>query len=248
MKRNLISVFRITSAALIVVFLNSCIIVNLFDFNAEAGRGAPETYEFKVGQYNGIKVNSSCDIRYYSAASDTVTLSVQPNLREFYIIEVKNNDLTIRTTKRIRHNSASNPVLTVSAPELNRLIINGACNFISMDKIISDSLEINFTGAGDSRAEIDVKSLSVDISGAGRLLLSGKADSANFDMDGAGEVDALSLLTRETKIKFSGAGALKVNCSEKLSIDADGLGSVAYRGNPSVSLNRNGLVDIKQIY
>jgi len=247
MKRSIKFAFRITLVVFTVIILNSCIIVNPFDYNTVSGKGSPENYEIKTGQFDGINVKGFCDIRYYAASSDTVTLSVQPNLREFFIIEVVNGDLVVNTTKRINFKPGFNPVLTVSAPVLNRLTIEGACNFTAYEKIVSDSLTITFNGAGESKTEIDTENLLVNISGAGKMNLSGNAKKAEFNMSGAGEVAALSLSTVETNVSFSGAGSLTISCSDKLNIDASGVGSVAYRGNPVVNINKNGLVDIKRV-
>jgi len=249
MKRKTLIAFRVTFAALIAAVLSGCIVVTFYDFNAVTGIGEPENYEFNTGRFSGIKTEGFCNINinYYSAESDTVTLTIQPNLREYYKIEVVDSDLVVRSTKRLNFKSGKNPVLTVSTPVLNRLIIEGACIFKPYDEIVSDSLAVTFRGAVESRAEINVNKLFVDISGAGKIELSGRADSADFTMSGAGDVDARSLLTSETNVKFSGAGSLRINCSKSLSINANGVGTIEYSGNPSVTLEKNGLVEIRRI-
>jgi len=38
-----------------------------------------------------------------------------------------------------------------------------------------------------------------------------------------------------------------VSCSQDLRINADGMGSIEYRGNPRLILNKDGMVNIKQL-
>ncbi|MCL2721545.1 MAG: DUF2807 domain-containing protein [Treponema sp.] len=244
MKRKiLIALIFIT--ALTGLLFCGCVAANLFSFNSVTGTGNLETYEYSVGEYNRVLVEGFCEIHYYSAPSNTVTLAVQPNLHEYFVVEVVDRELIIKTTRSI--NPGKTPVLTISVPELNSLFVSGACNFITHDKITSDSLTINFSGAGDNKAELDVQTLSVEISGAGKLNLSGSANTARFDLSGAGELNALSLETQNTTINLSGAGTIKISCSERLTINASGAGTIQYRGSPSISRNTSGIVSIRQV-
>jgi hypothetical protein len=232
-------------AALIAVSFSSCVFVNFTDFNTVAGKGERESYEFKVSEFNSIRVEGFCEIRYYAAFSNTVTLEVQPNLLEYYAVEVSNGELVVRTTRRV--NVSKTPVLTVSTPVLSRLTIGGACVFTAHDKITAGSFELVLGGAGRGRAELDVESLFVNMSGAGDFKLSGNADTADFNISGAGNLDALSLQTREAQISISGAGEVRISCSEKLRINADGMGTVEYSGSPSLDVRKNGLVNVKKL-
>ena len=245
-------VVAVATVAVIIAF-TGCVAVNISGSGGIAGKGQPETFEYKVGQYNKIKVSGFCEIQYYNgnnaagASSDTVTLTIQPNLREHYTIEVIDNELIVSASTKIRYNSTNTPVLKIYTPELNRLNIDGACNFITHDRIASGSLELAIRGAGISRAELDVESLYVDLSGAGKFELSGKADIAVLNLSGAGELNALPLQTRDAAVRLSGAGAIKVSCSGNLRVNANGAGSVEYRGSPSLDLNSGGLVSIRQV-
>ena len=245
------TLFVILYASLIVISFSSCVIVN-FDShyggrNAVSGRGDPETYEIRVGQFSRIKVEGYCDVRYYAAARDYVTLEVQPNLREYFVVEVIGDELLLRTTRRINYGSGKTPVLTVYTSVLEGLNIEGAGTFTTQDKISTDSFKLRLAGAGKGQAEFDVNELYVSMSGAGSLELSGLADRVSLDMSGAGELNALSLQSREAAVKFSGAGAVKISCSEDLSITASGVGSVEYRGSPRVSLSNSGLVSVNRV-
>jgi hypothetical protein len=245
MRKNILIVL----CAVFVLILSGCVVVSFFNGDAVSGKGAPEKYEIRVGEYNRIKAEGGFEIRYYAAPSNTITLEVQPNLREYYTAEVINNELIVRTAKRINFYSKKSflPVLTVSTPVLNSLTIEGICNFKTNDIIKADTFNLELNGASEGKAELDVKSLKASVSGAGSFELSGKADKAEIVLSGAGEINAFSLQTREASVNLSGAGSIKINCSEKLHIEADGVGSLEYRGSPTLSLNSSGPVSIKKV-
>jgi len=241
MRKSILTVL----CTILVLCFSGCVVVSLSDANTVSGKGDREKYEINVGEFNRIKVEGNCEIRYYAAPSNIVTLEVQSNLREYFVVDVQNNELIVRTTKNI--SKSSTPVLTVSTPALNSLTISGECTFNANDKIKTDTFILTISGAGEGKAELEVNNLKANISGACSFELSGKADNADISMSGAGEFKAFSLQVREATVGFSGAGAIKINCSEKLSINANGAGSIEYKGSPSISLNKNGLVSIKKV-
>ena len=244
---------KIILFTLAAMIFSGCVIVNISDFNTVTAKGERETNVFKVGEYNAIRIEGNCEVNYYSgsnsagATRDTVILAVQPNVLEYYIVEVKDRELIVRTTKKLNFSSGKEPVLTVSTPVLNRLDIEGIGNVRTYDKINTDSLILSLRGAGDLKAELDVGSLSADIAGTGSIELSGKADIAALNLSGAGELDALELQTRETIINLSGVGTVRAGSSENLTINANGTGSVEYKGSPNLNLNASGPVSVKQI-
>jgi len=235
--------------ALPAVCFCGCVIVNITSSNTVTGKGDPEKYEIKTGVFSGIIIEGYCNINYYPAPSDIITLEVQPNLREYYTVEVINGDLVVRNTKKINisSNKTFRPVLTVSTPVLNRLIVTGAGTFTAHDKITTDTLSFMIRGAGSGKAELDAEYFSAIVSGAGNLELSGKADIAELSISGTGTLNAFELETRDATVNLSGSGTVRMGVSENLHISASGAGSVEYKGTPGLSLNTSGAVRIRQV-
>lgn len=247
--------FLVITIALVSVCFFSCIVVNMAD-SAVKPEGEQENYKIFVGEYKSIKIDGICEVLYYAAPSDTVTLSVQPNLREYFNIEVINGELVVLSTRKINFGSKKPASLIVSAPSLEKLSIASfkesrgfekANSFTSCDKIISDSFSVSISGTGSCELELDVINFNADLSGAGRIKLSGKADTAKLNLSGAGELNAIALQTGEASVNLAGTGSISVSCSENLQINANGVGSIEYAGTPRLSQNVNGVVSIKQI-
>ena len=238
-------------AAVIAVMFSGCVFVNIGNSansgDTVTGQGERETFQIKVGSFSKIKIEGLCEIRYYKGYSDTVTLEVQPNLRDYISVTVQDDTLIMKTTSKISYGRNRGPILTIYAPLLSRVTLEGAASLTAYDKITSDNLTLAALGAGSVKAELDVNNLTINVSGAGSFNLSGKAQTANIIFTGTGDLNALSLHTEETTISMSGAGSIKVNCTSKLGISADGVGSIEYRGSPNINLNTSGLVSIKQV-
>ena len=252
MKKQIRSVYYLIIAhCFICALFTGCVVVNFGNDMNGGGSvqavGERENYKVSTGPFSKIKVEGNCDVRYHNGNSDTVTLLVQPNVREHIIIETVNGELIFRTTKKISYGLNKGPVLTVYAPVINQVKIEGAGAFTANDKITGDSLSLIISGAGSGKAELEVNSLSTVISGAGSIDLSGRANNSVITMSGAGSYNALSLVTNDATIDMSGAGSIKLNCTGTLRINADGAGSVEYRGSPSLNLNTSGLIGIKNL-
>jgi len=251
-RRIKLSITRIAAftlcAVLAISTFSGCVAVNFWNApgGGVAGIGERGSYTYTVGEITDINIYMLCDVHYYSSASDVITLEIQPNLKEYISVTDSDGVLTLRTTRNIIW-SDKPPVLTVSTPALKRIMLAGAGEFTTHDPIKGESFKLDLSGAGSGKMQFDVNRLSVEMSGAATYELSGKADDATMVLSGAGNMDALALQTREASVEMSGAGIVRVNCTDALSIDASGVGSVEYRGSPRVTMDTSGLVSIKQV-
>jgi len=233
-----------------VVTLTGCYTVNAPGVWGRriSGKGAPETYAFNVGEIKEVRVELLCDILYYSAPSDSVTLEIQPNLMKYISVEESGGVLTVKATRNINWSGNTQaPVLSISTPSLSSVSHIGAGSFLTVDPIVTESFSLNITGAANSKAVLDVDSLSVNIAGAGNLELSGRADDTNIDIAGTGKLDALDLQTRDSMIKLAGVGTVRIGCTGTLGVVAGGVGTVEYSGSPVVDVSRGGLVTIRSV-
>jgi len=243
------SVLLIVSTILIAVILTGCVSINFAPGTGGGvmGRGELESFTWNVGNITEVRVEMHANVEFYSAQSDTVTLEIQPNLRDYIVVEERGGVLTVRTTRNINTATGRTPVLTVSTPTLNSFTLAGAGTFTTHDTIDVASLSLRLDGAGSGNLDLNVDDLSVNMAGAGRFSLSGRADSAAFSLAGAGTIEALSLQTRDANVNLAGVGTVRVSCSESLRITAGGVGTVEYRGSPTVDIARGGLVTVRNV-
>ena len=234
-------------ALLTFTFAPGCVSVSFYDnFTAIAGIGDPESYEINVGSFNKIRNTGYAKINYYHSDTQRVIFEVQPNLRDYFNIEVRNDELVIGLRERVR-TSRHTPELTVYLPSLTQVTIAGAGDFTAHDAITTDSFTLTVTGAANGVSEVNVSNLVLNMSGAGNFDISGYADYADIRLAGAGNIDGLGLMTREAILNLTGAGSVSIHASEKLDITASGVGTVEYRGTPTMNINRSGMVTVRNI-
>jgi len=94
--------------------------------------------------------------------------------------------------------------INVSAPELRRIIANGAVNLQTQGPIKSDELELVLSGASEGNVEIDVEEFIFQSSGASDVKMEGKAYQAQMKVSGAGEIKAFDLLLEKLYLQISG--------------------------------------------
>ena len=245
MKRILLcSFFTILFMIIVSLGLSSCLVIhtsgNRVSSSSLRGSGDREIFEFQVDEFKGLNVPGNMEIHYYALSSDIVSLEIQPNLVDYYIVEVKDAVLTVRPIRGVNVSSGFRPVLSVSTPVLESLSLSGSCTFTAHDRISGDSFSLRLSGSGRSRAELDVERLDVRISGSGNVEFSGRADTVDFNISGSGNLNALELQSREAAIRISGSGRVGISCSESLNIRTSGSGTVSYRGSPRVNINNSG--------
>ena len=110
--------------------------------------------------------------------------------------------------------------------------MSGACDIIGDTKISNnDRLNLQVSGAGDIRMEVDVPVVTADISGSGSVNLRGKTRDFSCDLSGAGHARCFDLLSENTTIDISGAGDAEVYASMKVDAEVSGAGTVKYKGD-----------------
>ena len=99
------------------------------------------------------------------------------------------------------------------------------------------------TGAGAaSIAGLTGSDVSIEVPGAGSVVASGRAAHETIVLDGVGKIDASAVNARDVDADNNGLGAIYVRGSGSMTLNVNGLGEIRYAGNPRhVDKNVNGL-------
>ena len=113
---------------------------------------------------------------------------------------------------------------------------------MEVEKLKTDSLIINLSGAGDITVEdLNAAQLDVILSGAGDVKVAGKVVNQDIRLNGFGRYQAFDLESQGGAINISGAGGANVWVTEVLDVVISGAGDVEYYGTPTVNREINGL-------
>ncbi len=136
----------------------------------------------------------------------------------------------------------------ISLPVLKAYHLSGA-NSTTMTNTFrqNEGMMLDMSGAGSLKLKVEVPEITIDASGASNVNLQGKAGTLNVDMSGAGSVEAGDLEVSMANVSSSGAGSMVLWVNQHLEVDASGIGSVRYKGNPSVTKEVSGMASVKKM-
>lgn len=200
--------------------------------NAIKGEGPVMTKSLDFKDFDALCVTGNADVVFTQADDWEVTLSTQENIFDELDYKVVNGVLLIQA-KNNRIIMADSYDLTIRAPGLKRIEVNGATEFEIPAGLRTDGdLEIEVNGAGDldftgiacrelnieangasdiDVRDIDVQTLNVEINGLGDVSVGGKAGTASFEVSGAGDIDARGLdVAGEVKRRSSGLASIRL--------------------------------------
>ena len=216
--------------------------------NAVRGEGAMTSGEYEVGAYDSVDIRGIVRVVYSSAPSTKIRLDMQENLRQYITFRVENGILIVDSDRNIWVPSLDyTPTLYLYNPSLKAMYVSGAVTINNSDTISGESFELEVSGAGDIDLALDVKRFNADLSGAANLRFRGAAEDVDIAISGAGMMEALELQTRRARMALSGAGSASISCSDELDVELSAVGSLRYRGNPTVRQSIAGVGSVQQI-
>ena len=224
---------RILYMAVTVLLCSSCFHVNTNwtgGKNAIKGEGPVISKSFDLKDFDQIIINGQADAVFTQSDTYEVTLRTQENIFDYVDFRVEGTILYLEL-KDHRTARATEYDVTIQAPALKRLEVNGAADFdIPAGLKSDDDLRIEVNGAGDltfnavrcnnltiqanGAADVDltdlnVQKLKVDVNGAGDVIVEGEAADADLAVNGAGDIDA-SRLKVAGRISKHAAGLAKI--------------------------------------
>jgi hypothetical protein len=226
---------KILYIAAMALMCASCFRVNSNFGNGKKaikGEGAVISKSFDLKDFDAIIINGHADVNFTQSPVFEVTLSTQENVFEYMDYRVEGTTLILETKDK-RNVRAESYDVTVKAPALKSVVVNGASDFnIPAGLVSEDDLYINVNGAGDldfkqlrcgdltiisngasdiDAASIEVKGLSITVNGAGDVVVSGNVSGdASLAVNGAGDIDARNLtVAGELKKRAAGVARIK---------------------------------------
>lgn len=197
------------------------------------GNGNLITKNLTVGEFDGIFVGGSFDVKLIDGKEDKVTVTIDENLFEYLVTEVKNGELVIKWKKGINISTRSKNLITIPFKDIDALSLAGSGDVFSEAVIKSDALKTTLSGSGDLKLKVAANTLKTSISGSGDISLSGSTTSVDIGISGSGDIHAYELKTKNADLSIAGSGTIKISVSDNLKARIAGSGDIYYKGNPT---------------
>lgn len=230
----------------VVTTSSRCIDINMKD--GVTGSKNYITRDFKVGNFNKLKLSTVADIVYTPSTDGSTSLELYgpDNIVELVNVEVKDNTLILNMKKK--NIKKSNLKIKISSPTIQSLEMHGVGNFSIKEPFQTDNLTIRNSGVGDIKIEqITCANLDLVTEGVGNIRIIGKTDKATLISKGVGSIDADEFIASDVTTVSDGVGSISCHATQSIDAKVNGVGSISYYGNPAKKNTRkNGIGSIKQ--
>ena len=212
------------------------------------GNGISTSTVIEAGKFDAISSHCSIDVIYtQTEGKQSVTLTCDSNLVEFYDIRVDGSTLVIDTKRGTSISSRTKTFVTVNSPMLSGVKVSGSGDVQSAGNLETEGdFSIKVSGSGEIEAEgmVTCSNLFCNVSGSGDIDFSMvQAESAGFKVSGSGSIEVGRLTAEAVSVKISGSGDVELACHNAGDIDAtiNGSGNLYLSGNArSLKSNTNG--------
>lgn len=240
---NMKKLFLFSVLSLFILFSSSCY------WKRVKGNGNIITSERSVSGFTRVEAHGAFDVYVSQGSLQPVKIEADENLMKYIEVEQHGETIEIRNKEGVNLKPTGKMKVYVTSPEFNAIDVSGACDIIGQTKITnSERLDMQVSGAGDIKMEVDAPVVKAQISGAGTVNLKGQAKNFDLDLSGAGKARCYDLMTENTSVDISGAGSAEVYASLKLDAEVSGAGNVRYKGGASnVSQQVSGAGSVKKV-
>jgi hypothetical protein len=119
--------------------------------------------------------------------------------------------------------------LEITFSKLSEINNSGSTDIEVTDPITGQHLELNYSGSGNLKAEMEVEHLEVAISGSSDMTLRGNASKQDYAISGSGDIHAEQLRGENASVAISGSGDVDLNVSGNVRTSSSGSGNVRNR-------------------
>ena len=198
-----------------------------------SGNGNVKNENRDLSKINAVRTSGSIDVEISNGTDYSLTVQNDANLIPYVVTEVNGGELNIhyKDGYSIVNDHAK---VIVTVPSIDRIATSGSGDITSSGTIKSDnSLELNTSGSGNIKTNVNAPSVKVTGSGSGDITLSGMTKDFDCHMSGSGDIDCGNLKSENAVIHVSGSSDVHVFASVSLKVNVTGSGDVHYSGNPA---------------
>ena len=199
------------------------------------GKGTSVTRERTVTAYSGINLNCDANIIFVKDSVYSMKVTAQENIQSILETKVVDSELRVSFLREVRTHDGV--IITIHAPSLNSLLINGSGNISAEGTCTAGAISLYVNGSGNiTLPTLNSNSIDAKIAGSGNININaGTNTTAVYYVNGSGNVNALGMTSKSCTVKITGSGNVTVNATDNLNVTLTGSGDLKYKGNPTVS-------------
>lgn len=236
-----------TQTVTFFIALFALLVQNGYAQNTITGNGDIVKQQRTIGSFDKITVRVGMRVHIAAGNANMAELEGESNILEHVVTEVKNGELTVTMAKNKSFNQTKGVTVTIHVAKLSEILVSTGCAVESDLPIEGSTLTATVETGSRLTAPISTKDLKLTVKEGSQAILQGTATEASIRLSGAGKLTADKLTIARANVRANGASRADIHVTETLSASADGVSTVNYTGNPSVtSQEATGLSKIRK--
>lgn len=198
-----------------------------------------EERNYEVSSFNKIRLQGAYNVHIVQNSTPAFKMEASEENQKKIEVWVENETLNVKT--RSTTITTQEVKLNITIDQLELLKIEGGV-FLTTDGYIEvEDLEISVEGGAHIDMKLTANTLRARCEGGVNMEFEGVTDEFHASTEGAGNIDADQLKSRIVRCKVAGVGNASVYATEQLDATVEGLGKIAYRGNPVINKQVSGI-------
>ena len=186
----------------------------------------------EISTFDQIKIEGVFNVFLSQKDKESIRVEADENILPLVLTSVENNVLTVKLKDNTSISKMKKINVYISMVNISSLKSEGVGMLNCENQLNLNSLELNLSGVGASRLNLEVGTLTIKSELVGALFLTGTAKDVTVKHNGIGAFEAFDLKAEKLNIETDGVGKAEVFASSELIIEANGVGGVKYKGNP----------------
>ena len=156
--------------------------------------------------------------------------------------EVNSNGvLSVKATKEYKVKKNNGVTIRIVTPTVDMVYNEGVGNIYLKGTFETQMMTVTNEGVGNITFDnLQCEILQVMNEGVGNIVLAGKATKrAVFKSDGVGNIEAYNVEVPDLTANLNGVGNIECHVTERFTCQANGVGSIYYKGDPKHTNIRN---------
>ena len=226
----------------------TCSSCNWMGFRRIKGNGIISTENRNINRAVNIKLAGSYDVEITQGPVTSLKVEADENILPYIITQDEGGYLVIKSRNNYSFSTEHNIKVYITTDKLERVHMAGRGNITGKNKFTGgNKLELKIAGSGDINMEVNTPDIEADIAGSGSMTLSGETKDERIKISGVGDYNADQLKAESANVKIAGSGNVKVFADLNLDVSIAGVGSVYYKGAPSIKQHIAGSGEVKKI-
>ena len=233
--------------SLIAVCIWGSMLATTMPMNATTVWSSPMSEEPNAAPEKSRGVIARMELAEFSAVYCDVVANITIEQGDEYLIEARGPEhiirliepevskgmLRIKASKEYKVKKNGGVNIRVVAPSVEAIENDGVGNITFKELTKTEELKVKNDGVGNITIEnLQCNVLYVQNDGVGNVCIDGKAGRAVFTSNGVGNIEAFDLETADLSASLNGVGGIECYVTERFTCQANGVGSIYYKGEP----------------